>query len=237
HADQETEASFRDRTRRFSQDLWDLRMKLSPTTRSLAECDHFDANNVEFTISLLDCRYLAGNREVFARLRDKVIPKLVMRESQPLIQRLGEITRDRHGKYGNSVFHLEPNVKDTPGGLRDYNAACWLSLISAIDKLREWPETSSLPPVQMRRQLEPALDFLMSVRCFLHFRHGRDDNTLTWEAQDEAASRKIGISEADGRMSAADWMRIYFSHARSLYRMSTQLLEEVPAARSSLYKQ
>src|SRR5262249_54916422 len=72
---------------------------------------------------------------------------------------------------------------------------------------------------------------------FLHFRHGRDDNTLTWEAQDEAASRKIGISEADGRMSAADWMRIYFSHARSLYRMSTQLLEEVPAARSSLYKQ
>src|SRR6202030_597643 len=49
--------------RRFSQELWDLRLKLSPATRTLSECDRYDANNTEFTISLLDCRHLAGDHD------------------------------------------------------------------------------------------------------------------------------------------------------------------------------
>jgi [protein-PII] uridylyltransferase len=235
HADRGTEEEYRDRIRRFSQELWDLRMKLSPATRTLAECDQFDSENVEFTISLLDCRYLAGDQDLFMRLHDKLIPKLIMREMQPIVQRLAEITRSRHAKYGNTVFHLEPNVKETPGGLRDYNVASWLALISSMDKLRDWPDPKTLLPVSARKQFEPALEFLMAVRCFLHFRQGRDDNLLLWEAQDEAAARKIGFSD-DQEMDAADWMRVYFRHARALHRASMQLLEEIPAARSSLYK-
>jgi len=60
HADRSMEDSLRDPIRSFCQELWDLRMKLGPTTRTLAECDQFDQQNVEFTISLLDCRYVAG---------------------------------------------------------------------------------------------------------------------------------------------------------------------------------
>ncbi len=235
HAGRGTEESYKDRIRRFSQELWDLRLKLSPTTRTLAECDRFDSENVEFTISLLDCRYLAGDRGLFDRLHDKLIPKLVMRESQSLVQSLTEVTRHRHAKYGNTVFHLEPNIKETPGGLRDYNVACWLSLISAMDKLQGWPGAESSLPASVQRQFGPALDFLMATRCFLHFRHGRDDNTLSWEAQDEATILKIGAAELSLN-NAADWMRIYFRHARAVHRASVQLLEEVPAAKSSLYR-
>jgi [protein-PII] uridylyltransferase len=235
HADQASEQRYKDRVRQFSQELWDLRMKLSPATRTLAECEHFDSGNVEFTISLLDCRYLAGDRELFAKLHDKLIPKLILQENQAIVQRLAEVTRARHAKYGNTVFHLEPNVKESPGGLRDYNVACWLALISSMDKLRDWPDPKSLLPVSVRKQFEPALEFLMSVRCFLHYRQGRDDNMLLWEMQDEAAARRIGVSEVDV-MTAADWMRIYFGHARAVHRASMQLLEEIPAARSSLYK-
>jgi [protein-PII] uridylyltransferase len=231
-----TEGAYKDAIRRFSQEMWDLHLKLSPATRVLGECDRFDATNVEFTISLLDCRYLAGDREVFDRLHDKVIPKLVMREAQSLVQSLAEVTRSRHAKYGNTVFHLEPNVKDGPGGLRDYNVACWLSLISAMDKLRDWPDPKSLFPLSTRKQFDSALDFLMAVRCFLHFRQGRDDNLLLWETQDEGAARKIGTPDAD-ITDAASWMRIYFGHARAVHRVCTQLLEEIPAAWSSLYRQ
>jgi len=234
HENRQSEEKFKDPVRRFSQELWDLRLKLSPATRTLAECDGLDPNNVEFTLALLDCRFLAGNPDVFARLHDKLIPNLVQRESQSLVQRLAEITRERHARYGETVFHLEPNVKDAPGGLRDYNVACWLALISAMDKLRDWPDAKTLLPASARRQLEPALEFLITLRCFLHFRHGRDDNSLTWTDQDEAAGRKIGTSET---MSAADWMRVYFGHARAVHRLSTQLLEEIPAAWSSLYRQ
>jgi [protein-PII] uridylyltransferase len=236
YSDHNIEQAYKDKVRRFSQEIWDLRMKLSPATRVLAECDHFDPGNVEFTISLFDCRHLAGDQQLFRQLHDKLVPKLVMRESQALVLRLAELTRDRHGKYGGTVFHLEPNVKETPGGLRDYNVACWLALISSMDKLRGWPDASSLLSEPVRRQFEPALDFLMSVRCFLHFRHGRDDNMLTWEAQDDAAARKIGTPDSTV-VSAADWMRVYFGHARAIHRTSVRLLEEIPAARSSLYRQ
>lgn len=234
-ADRESEQSFKDLVRRFSQELWDLRLKLSPASRTLAECERYDPANTEFTISLLDCRYLLGDRDLFRRLHDKLIPKLIMRESKSLLQGLAEVTRERYGKYGMTLYHLEPNLKEAPGGLRDCNVANWLALTSAMDKLHDWPDASSLR-APVRKQLESALDFLMSTRCFLHFRHGRDDNTLSWEAQDEAASKKIGASHAD-ELSAAGWMRIYFSHARAVQRTVTQLLEEIPEAWSALYRQ
>jgi [protein-PII] uridylyltransferase len=247
--DRDAEKAFKDPVRRFSQELWDLKLKLSPASRTLAECDRYDPNNTEFTISLLDCRYLAGDHDLFRRLHDKVIPKLVMRESKALLQGLAEVTRERHAKFGMTLYHLEPNLKEAPGGLRDCNVASWLALISAMDKLHDWPDASSLR-APVRKQLDSALDFLMSARCFLHFRHGRDDNTLSWEAQDEAAARKIGamipgtmieravVGAADSpELSAADWMRIYFGHARAVRRTVTQLLEEIPEAWSALYRQ
>ena len=158
-----------------------------------------------------------------------------MRESQALVQRLADVTRDRHAKYGDTVFHLEPNIKDAPGGLRDYNVACWLTLISAMDKLRGWPDTKSLLPASARRQLEPAIEFLMSVRCFLHFRHGRDDNALTWADQDEAAAQKIGASKQP--WTPPNGCGFTSPMLAPFTGVATQLLEEIPAAWSSLYRQ
>ncbi len=235
HADRGTEDSLRDPVRTFCQELWDLRMKLGPTTRTVAECDQFDPQNVEFTISLLDCRFVAGDRELFDRLHDKILPKFVLREGNYIIQQLTEVTRSRHAKYGNTVFHLEPNIKEAPGGLRDYNVACWMALLSAMDKERSWPDPETLLPESARKRFAPALEFLSSVRVFLHYRQGRDDNMLAWESQDEAAERRIGVSGSE-RMDAASWMRVYFRHARALHYECLRLLESVPAARSSLYR-
>ena len=220
----------------LSQQMWDLRLKLSPATRTLSECEKFDPNNVEFAISLLDCRHLAGDRAVFNRLHDQVIPKLVVRESRAIVQRLTDLTRERYNKFGNTVFHLEPNVKDGPGGLRDHNLAHWLALIAAMEETNTWPDGKTLLPPWLRPKFDAALDFLASVRCFLHWRHGRDDNTLAWAAQDEAAAQKIGVR--NGHIpGASEWMRIYFNQARLIHRVAAQLLDEFPAARPSLYRQ
>src|ERR1700720_4366471 len=64
-ADQSGEQAHKEEIQRFSQELWDLKLKLSPASRTLAECDRFDPDNTEFTISLLDCRFLTGDRELF----------------------------------------------------------------------------------------------------------------------------------------------------------------------------
>ncbi len=248
HAGNGTEEKFKEPIRKFSQDLWDLGLKLSPATRTLAECGKFEAANSEFAISLLDCRYLAGDHRVFARLHDDVIPKLLARESDQIVKRLGELTRTRHGKFGSTVFHLEPNVKDGPGGLRDYNVVCWLSLLAAIEQYHVWPSDDAVLPVSIQESFEAALNALMSIRCFLHFRHNRDDNTLTWESQDAAAAQKIGVAHSPRTiraasdygaeaLSTAEWMRLYFSHARTVHHVCVQMLEEIPAARLSLHHQ
>jgi hypothetical protein len=68
----------------------------------------------------------------------------VARQAQNLMQELTELARLRHEKYGRTIFHLEPNIKDGPGGLRDYNVANWLALISAMEKLKVWPDANTL---------------------------------------------------------------------------------------------
>lgn len=235
HADRSTEDRFRDPVRSFCQELWDMRMKLGPTTRTLAECDHFDPQNIEFTISLLDSRFLCGDRELFGRLHEQALPKFFLREGNYIIQQLAEITRSRHAKYGNTIFHLEPNLKEAPGGLRDHNVASWMALLAALDEQRKWPEPSLISG-RNQSSLVPALDFLTSARAFLHYRQGRDDNMLLWESQDEAAARHIGIEGNTTAVEAAEWMRVYFRHARSVHYQCLRQLESVPAARSSLYR-
>ncbi len=248
HAGNGAEEKSKEPIRKFSQDLWDMGLKLSPATRTLAECGRFESANSEFAISLLDCRYLVGDHRVFARLHDEVIPKLLSRESEQIVKRLGELTRTRHGKFGSTVFHLEPNVKDGPGGLRDYNVVCWLSLLSAIEQYHVWPSDNAILPASIQETFAAALNSLMSIRCFLHFRHNRDDNTLTWESQDAAAAQKIGIAYSPRAnraasdlgaepVSTAEWMRLYFSHARVVHHVCVQMLEEIPAARLSLHHQ
>src|ERR1700735_3607037 len=74
--DREAEQFYKEPVRRLSQELWDLRLKVSPASRTLAECERYDASNTEFTISLLDCRHLAGDRDLFRKLHGKAIPKL-----------------------------------------------------------------------------------------------------------------------------------------------------------------
>ncbi len=86
-----------------------------------------------------------------------------------------------------------------------------------------------------RGDAEAAFDFLAAARCFLHFRHGRDDNTLDWQSQDEAAARSIGL-ETRGTADPSYWMRTYYRHARVVYRRAALLMEHLPAP-VSFYRQ
>jgi [protein-PII] uridylyltransferase len=222
------------RIRGFCQALWDLHLRVSPTTRTLADCSNLHRDNVEFNIALLDCRYVCGDTDLFQQLREQIIPKMVAANAVELMQRLADLTRVRHKKYGQTIFHLEPNIKDCPGGTRDYQVAYWLSLVSELDKTGTWPNAEDTLPMALRKDCNAALDFLSSVRCFLHYRQGRDLNGLTYELQAEAAASGIG-PVGEPALTPNEWMRDYFRHARSIYRL-TVLLDEVPQARSGLYR-
>ncbi|MGA2990037.1 MAG: [protein-PII] uridylyltransferase [Candidatus Korobacteraceae bacterium] len=228
-------AEQKDRIRQFCQDLWDVRLKLSPTTRLLEDCDRLHRDNLEFNISLLDCRCLAGDQELFRRLHDQVIPRTVVRDWQEFVRGLSEVNVERRRKMGDTIFHLEPNVKETPGGLRDYHLACWLSLLNGFSRSRRWVDASESFPPKLREQSGGAIEFLSALRCFLHYRAGRDEDTLSWEAQDAAAQAGIGFQGAATETPV--WMRRYFRRTRSINRLASLMLDDVVPARSSIYQQ
>jgi [protein-PII] uridylyltransferase len=171
---------------------------------------------------------------LFARLREEVIPHLAARDRADLVRDLVEMTRRRHAKYGETLFHLEPNVKECPGGLRDYHVARWLTLIGELETRRRWVAAEECWPRRLGEEGQQAFEFLATLRCFLHYQHGRDDNQLTYELQDRAAADGVGLARGDA-LSPAQWMRYYFRHARAIDRLSRTLTEEALPSRSSLY--
>jgi [protein-PII] uridylyltransferase len=225
----------KDPIRAMCQDLWDMRIKLSPTTRTLEDCDRLHRDNPEFNISLLDCRPLAGDFNLFRRLHDQVVPRTVLRDWQELVLLLAEVNEQRHHAAGDTIFHLEPNIKDAPGGLRDYNVSCWLALLNGFSRTQNWTSALDYFPASLRDRAQEAKDFLVSVRCFLHYHAGRDDNQLNWEAQQAAAEAHIGYD--GGGADAAEWMRYYYRQARVLNRLFATMMDEVVPTRSSLFKQ
>src|SRR5260370_26082764 len=109
------------------------------------------------------------------------------------------------------IFHLEPNVKESTGGMRDYQASTWLQQLTN-GKKDDRNITTAEEEVSAA-----AVDFLSGIRCFLHYSNGRNDNTLTYELQAAAAERALGVGDAVAR-TPAEWRRQYFPHPPTLNR-------------------
>ena len=212
------EAEFRPLIKEFSRVLWDLGFRVSSAGRTIDECKRIEEDNAEFHLALLDRRFLSGDSNLFERLDTKILPGSERQARPFLLAQLDRLTKDRLSRYGNTIYHLEPNVKEAPGGLRDYQATVWLQTIRGESK-------------DARTAIAKAVDFLNDIRCFLHYSNGRNDNTLTYELQAAAAARSLGIpdgptkdkaaelalaSERASGHEAADWMRMYFRQARIL---------------------
>jgi [protein-PII] uridylyltransferase len=203
----------------FSRTLWDLGFRVSSAGRTLEECKRIEEDNAEFHLALLDRRFLAGDAELFEKLDTKVLPASERQARPFLLGQLHRLTRERLSRYGNTIFHLEPNVKESPGGMRDYQATMWLSQI--IDEKRGIRNITAAE----EELSDTAVDFLSAIRCFLHYSNGRNDNTLTYELQAAAAERALGIGDGVAR-TPSEWMRQYFRHARTLNRQLLRYLEQ-----------
>ena len=206
----------------FLQSLWDAGLRMSHSVRTPAECVEVHDQNVELNVSLLDQRYLTGDRSLYAGLAGK-LPRFIQANRDSLIRNLSKLTRERHSKYAGTFYHLEPNVKETPGGLRDYQLICWLEQLHGTDATR-------LGMAEPTPELLQAFKFLARLRCYLHCQSNRDNNALSFEAQD-------AIAELWQHVDAAHWMREYYRHARAVCRSAIRVLEENEAQASSLFSQ
>ena len=205
----------------FLQRLWDSGLRVSQSVRTPGECAEVHDSNIELNVSLLDQRFLCGDRTLYAGLADR-LPRFINANRNELVRNLAKLTHERHAKFGDTFYHLEPNVKETPGGLRDYQLICWLTQIHEAASGR-------LEAAELTPELRQAFRFLARLRCQLHYRFSRDANVLTFESQEGAAR--------DARLSEAAFMREHYRHARAVYRSATRQLETHEAQASSLFAQ
>jgi len=224
---EETEAEFRPFISEFSRTMWDLGFRVSSAGRTIDECRRIEEDNAEFHLALLDRRFLSGDQILFDKLDKRILPPSEKQSRAFLFSQLHRLTKERLARYGNTIFHLEPNVKEAPGGLRDYQAAFWLRQI-----LGDRPDLRGSTAADEEMAAD-AVEFQSAIRCLLHYGNARNDNTLTYEMQEEAAKRSLAVRDGIER-NAAEWMRLYFRHARTLNRQLLRYLEQKMAQPVSL---
>ena len=199
----------------FVRMLWDAGLRLSHSVHTIGECAEIHEGNIELSISLLDRRRLAGSSDLYAKLETK-LPGFFERQGRVLTRHLCQLARERHEKFQGTFYHLEPNVKETPGGLRDLHLIDWLG------KLRK-------PDEEVAGRLAAPTRFVHSLRCFLHYQTRRDQNLLSFDAQEALAAQPY-LSFAE----PSDLMREYFRNARMIYKEARRALDLNERGESSL---
>lgn len=181
----------------FFQTLWDTGLRPSHSVHSLADCLIEHPDNAEFTVSLLDRRFLTGDPSLFEAM-DARFRQFLARKGTALGRQIARLAEERRSKYQRTIYHLEPNVKESPGALRDLQTARWLQTIDPQEGIPD---------------LDAAFEFLAGIRMRLHEMAGRDQNALTFEAQEHLSDHPAAL------------MRDYYRFARVVDRAARQTID------------
>ncbi len=212
--------------------LWDAKLRISHSVRTPKDCTTITPENAELNISLLDSRFLAGDRELYRLLHDQQLPQFYLREQSALLRNLVELSQARHRRHGKTIYHLEPDIKECPGGLRDFHLACWISQLVNVTQ-DHVPLSEEHLPHKDGVEWPQAKSFLFAVRSYLHYFVGRDNNKLTFEMQDRVS--RSGLAKAFLKADRTeDWMRDYFRHVRTVSRLAIHMMEVAAVSRRTL---
>ena len=188
--------------------LWDLKFQVGHHVREIADFDAPDTSNPEYLLSLMDLRPLAGDREMIDRL-ERAIKSSAPQWRPQILDALVTLTDERHSEFHDTLYQLEPDVKDGPGALRDVWATRMMLHLGG--------ERRHVPRHASPDRLNDAEEFLMRIRSGLHLDAGRNANVLSYELQEKAAER-LRYTGPDVRRRVEALMTDYFKDARSVTR-------------------
>ena len=209
--------------------LWDLGFKVGHSVRSTAQAINQANADMLIKTSMLECRFLIGDREVFHAFKNQFEKQCVDgREVEYLAWRMANLKK-LHIKFGKSVYMQEPNVKSGCGGLRDYHNLLWCCYfkerISGTSKLVE----KHILRKSEHRMLEKGYDFLLRVRTELHYLNGRPQDNLTLQLQGQVATN-FHYPQKNILRRCEAFMRDYYQHARNIHLTTQTVLARIKLA-------
>ncbi len=206
--------------------LWDAGLIVGHGIRNARECVRMAGTDLKEKTAILDARFLAGDGAIFSELQGLLVADVLNRNQHKFFQAKLEETRERHAKYGDSIYLLEPQLKEGEGGLRDLHTALWLAKVKyKITSVEELVQRAIITAPELTEVLE-ARDFLFRVRNSLHFLSKRHFDQLTFEYQERIAPL-LGFKPEGSLSASAVLMRNYYQHASTILRFSEGLIARV----------
>lgn len=199
---------------RFVQFLWDCGFEVGHSVRTLAQCESEGKQDITIATNLLESRFLAGNQPHFIRLWEKVKQPDFWSKEDFFNAKVQEQVA-RYQRYHNTSYNLEPDIKYSPGGLRDLHLLYWIALRHTGALTLETILQSGFIYPQEYQQLQESQAFLFKVRFALHLILKRYDNRLLFDRQIKV-SELLGFS-GEGNQGVEKMMKCFF---QALHRIS-----------------
>ena len=213
------------RIERFIGMAWDLGLELGSSVRTVAQCIEEAGNDVTVRTSLLEARRITGSTALFQRFVLRFNDTL---DARAFFQAKVLEMRQRHAKFQDSPYSLEPNVKESPGGLRDLQLILWIARAAGFG--RSWRELDERGLITAReaRELRRNEAFLKMLRARLHVIAGRRQDVLVFDLQ-TAAAESFGYRATQTRRASEQIMRRYYWAAKAVTQLATILIQNIEA--------
>ena len=208
--------------------LWDLKLDIGHSVRTLADCKREAARDVVVYTTMMERRRLAGSHLLTAKL-DKVLARKSMWPRKRFFRAKQDEQAERHRQYDNVDYGLEPNLKGSPGGLRDIQTILWITQHDHHSQdLGELVETGFLNDLEAG-WLTEGRRFLWRVRFGLHLIAERKEDRLLFDHQRELAKR-FGYRDTDAQLGVEQFMHDYYRHVLLLREVNDILLQHFDEA-------
>ncbi len=195
--------------------LWDLGFKVGQAIRSVDECMRLGKRDITIRTAMLETRLVAGETELFETLRARFRKEIADGTGPAFVEAKLAERDERHKRTGDSRYVLEPNVKEGKGGLRDLHTLFWIA--KYIYGVEEIPAMVALGVISEReaRRFDKAKNYLCTVRAYLHYLTGREEDRLTFDMQERVADL-MGYTDHAGARAVERFMKHYFLYAKEV---------------------
>jgi [protein-PII] uridylyltransferase len=209
--------------------LWDLGLEIGHSIRTVDECMSESKADITVQTSLLEARLVCGNAELFAQLQQRYQTAM---DPQAFFHAKTAEMRQRHAKYEDTAFSLEPNCKESPGGLRDLQVILWVAKAAGLANSWRTLATGGLITLTEARQLMEKERAFKDIRVRLHLHAGRREDRLVFDVQ-TAIAESLGLQATGSgphmRRASEFLMQRYYWAAKTVTQLNTILLQNIEA--------
>ena len=205
--------------------FWDIGLEMGHSIRTIDECLSESAADITVQTSLLEARLVTGSRKLFQFLRDRCNAAM---DPQAFFQAKTLELRQRHVKYEDTPYSLEPNCKESPGGLRDLQVILWVAKAAGLgDSWRKLAERGLITSTEAR-QLNQKERAFKDIRIRLHIYANRREDRLVFDVQTPIAET-FGFKTTETRRASEYLMQRYYWAAKAVTQLNTILLQNIEA--------